>query len=65
MLSFMRQGDTLVVTRIDRLARSVADLEAIVKELKAKGAFLRCIEQPVDTATGSGQSVPPDARSIR
>ena len=56
VLSFIRQGDTLVVTRIDRLARSVADLEAIVGELKAKGAFLRCIEQPVDTGTPAGKA---------
>ena len=56
VLSFVRQGDTLVVTRIDRLARSVADLEAIVGELKAKGAFLRCIEQPVDTSTPAGKA---------
>lgn len=56
VLSFMRKGDTLVVTRIDRLARSVADLEGIVKELKAKGAYLRCIEQPVDTGTPAGNA---------
>ena len=56
VLSFMRKGDTLVVTRIDRLARSVADLEGIVGELRAKGAFLRCIEQPVDTSTPAGKA---------
>jgi DNA invertase Pin-like site-specific DNA recombinase len=56
VLSFMRNGDTLVVTRIDRLARSVADLEGIVRELAAKGAFLRCLEQPVDTATPAGKA---------
>jgi DNA invertase Pin-like site-specific DNA recombinase len=43
-----------MVTRIDRLARSVADLEKIVAELKAKGAFLRATEQPVDTSTPAG-----------
>src|SRR5204863_4040096 len=56
LLAFLRTGDTLVVTRIDRLARSVADLEGIVRELAAKGAFLRCIEQPVDTGTPAGKA---------
>jgi DNA invertase Pin-like site-specific DNA recombinase len=56
VLSFMRKGDTLTVTRIDRLARSVADLEGIVREIHAKGAFLRCIEQPVDTSTSAGKA---------
>ncbi|MCC2975714.1 recombinase family protein [Sphingomonas sp. PL-96] len=54
VLSFIRAGDTLMVTRIDRLARSVKDLEEIVAALKAKGAFLRATEQPVDTSTPAG-----------
>ncbi|MBE2991646.1 recombinase family protein [Sphingomonas sp. CFBP 13603] len=54
LLSFVRTGDTLMVTRIDRLARSVADLEKIVAALKAKGAFLRATEQPIDTSTPAG-----------
>lgn len=56
VLSFLRKGDTLVVTRIDRLARSVADLEGIVREIGSKSAFLRCIEQPVDTGTPAGKA---------
>lgn len=54
VLSFVRTGDTLMVTRIDRLARSVADLERIVAALRAKGAFLRATEQPIDTSTPAG-----------
>jgi DNA invertase Pin-like site-specific DNA recombinase len=54
LLSFIRTGDTLMVTRIDRLARSVADLERIVATLKDKGAFLRATEQPIDTSTPAG-----------
>jgi len=54
VLSFVRAGDTLMVTRIDRLARSVKDLEGIVEKLKAKGAFLRATDQPIDTATPAG-----------
>ena len=54
ILEFMRADDTLVVTRIDRLARSVKDLEDIVATIRAKGAHLRVTEQPVDTSTASG-----------
>ena len=42
-ITFMRQGDTLVVTKPDRLARSVADLLAIVGRLEAKGVALRVL----------------------
>ena len=54
ILDFMRTGDTLVVTRIDRLARSVKDLEDIVAAIRTKGAHLRVTEQPVDTSTAAG-----------
>ena len=56
LLAFLRKGDTLVVTRIDRLARSVADLQDVVRELKAKGAHLKATEQPVDTSTAAGKA---------
>jgi DNA invertase Pin-like site-specific DNA recombinase len=56
LLDFIREGDALVVTRIDRLARSIADLQAIVIELRTKGAALRCTEQPVDTTTSAGKA---------
>src|SRR5262249_42012259 len=49
LLEFMREGDELVITRIDRLARSISDLQDIVRELKAKGVSLRATEQPIDT----------------
>lgn len=42
-LDYVRDGDTLVVTKPDRLARSVADLLAIVARLEAKGAALRVL----------------------
>ena len=48
-LEFVRQGDELVVTRIDRLARSVLDLQLIVKELTDKGVSLVATEQPIST----------------
>ena len=56
LLEFMREGDTLVVTRIDRLARSMGDLQDIVRGLKAKGATLRATEQPIDTGTAAGKA---------
>ena len=56
LIDFARRGDTIVVTRIDRLARSIADLSAIVRELEAKGVALRATEQPVDTGTAAGKA---------
>ncbi len=48
-LEFVREGDELVITRIDRLARSVLDLQLIVKELNEKGVTLTATEQPIST----------------
>ena len=48
-LDFVREGDELVITRIDRLARSVLDLQLIVKELSDKGVYLSATEQPIST----------------
>lgn len=53
-LEFIREGDSFVVTRIDRLARSVSDLETIVAKVKAKGAFLKAVDQPIDTSSPAG-----------
>lgn len=56
LLDFIREGDELVVTRVDRLARSIGDLQDVVRELKAKGATLRATEQPIDTSTAAGKA---------
>src|SRR3954468_14431317 len=53
---FLRPGNELVVTRIDRLARSIGDLQDIVREMRAKGASLRATEQPIDTSTAAGKA---------
>lgn len=53
-LEFIREGDAFIVTRIDRLARSVSDLEMIVAKVKAKGAFLKAVDQPIDTSSPAG-----------
>ena len=54
VLEFLQKGDTLVITRIDRLARSVKDLEDIVETIRNKGAHLHATEQPIDTTTPAG-----------
>jgi DNA invertase Pin-like site-specific DNA recombinase len=56
ILDFIRAGDVLMVTRIDRLARSIGDLQDIVRELKAKGATLKATEQPIDTSSAAGKA---------
>lgn len=56
LLEFLRTGDELVVTRIDRLARSVGDLQTIVAGLRAKGVALKATEQPIDTSTAAGKA---------
>jgi DNA invertase Pin-like site-specific DNA recombinase len=57
LLDFVQPGDTLVVTRIDRLARSLKHLQDIVHELKGRGVALRATEQPVDTGTTAGKNL--------
>lgn len=56
ILDFIHPGETLVVTRIDRLARSMQDLQTIVARLKEKSAHLAATEQPVDTSTAAGKA---------
>ena len=55
VLDFLREDDVLMVTRIDRLARSVGDLQDIVRAVKARGASLKATEQPIDTSTAAGK----------
>jgi DNA invertase Pin-like site-specific DNA recombinase len=55
VLDFLRKGDVLMVTRIDRLARSIGDLQDIVRAVRARGASLKATEQPIDTSTAAGK----------
>jgi DNA invertase Pin-like site-specific DNA recombinase len=55
VLDFLRKGDVLMVTRIDRLARSIGDLQDIVRAVRARGAALKATEQPIDTSTAAGK----------
>lgn len=56
LLGFLRPGDTLVVTRVDRLARSIKDLQDIVYTLKEQGVTLKAIEKPIDTRSAAGKA---------
>jgi len=55
LLDWIREGDTLVVTKLDRLARSVPDLVAIMAALNGKGASLRILTMNLDTDTPTGK----------
>jgi DNA invertase Pin-like site-specific DNA recombinase len=54
-LEFVREGDVLVVTKLDRLARSVADLVTITGNLREKGVELRILNMNLDTSTPTGK----------
>lgn len=55
-LDFVRDGDTFVVTRLDRLARSVGDLHRIIERLTDKKVAFQCINQSgVDTDSSTGR----------
>jgi len=56
-LDYCREGDVLVCTKLDRLARSVADLVKIEERLKAKGASLHIMDPAMDTATPAGRLI--------
>jgi DNA invertase Pin-like site-specific DNA recombinase len=54
LLRDIAAGDTLVVVRLDRLARSVSHLLAVIEQLEAKGAHFRSLRDPIDTSTPQG-----------
>ena len=56
-MDFIREGDTLVVTKLDRLARSVSHLMQILDELTAKSAHLRILGLGIDTAGPTGKLI--------
>lgn len=55
LLAGIGRGDTLIVVRIDRLARSLSHLLEIIETLEAKGAFFRSLSDPIDTASPQGK----------
>lgn len=54
-LEYLRQGDTLVISRLDRLARSTLDLCQIAAELERKSVHLRVLDQNIDTGDATGR----------
>lgn len=54
-LEFVREGDVFIVTKLDRLARSMRDLLEIVEHIKRKGATLKILAMNLDTGTATGQ----------
>lgn len=55
VLARIGKGDTLVVMRIDRLARSLSHLLEVIERLEARGAFFRSLQDPIDTASPQGK----------
>jgi DNA invertase Pin-like site-specific DNA recombinase len=54
-LDYVRKGDALVVTKLDRLARSTADLLRIIEQLKERSGTLKVLEMNLDTGTATGK----------
>jgi DNA invertase Pin-like site-specific DNA recombinase len=54
-LDYLRDGDVLMVTKLDRLARSMSDLVSIMDRVKSKGASLRVLALNLDTDTATGK----------
>jgi DNA invertase Pin-like site-specific DNA recombinase len=55
MLGFVREGDTVVVSRLDRFARSLSDLFQMLDLLSDKGVAFQCLHQSIDTGTSTGK----------
>ncbi|MBI1180822.1 MAG: helix-turn-helix domain-containing protein [Alphaproteobacteria bacterium] len=56
LLDFLREGDTLLVYKLDRLARSTKDLLDIVDDLQDRKVRLRTVDGEIDTSTASGRA---------
>jgi DNA invertase Pin-like site-specific DNA recombinase len=54
-LDFVRENDTLIVTRLDRCSRSVPDLYKILETLKNKKVSFKAVNQNIDTSTSTGK----------
>lgn len=55
MRSYLREGDTIVVSKLDRLARSVLDLNKFIVDMENRGVRVRILNQQLDTATPTGK----------
>ena len=54
-LTYLRDGDTLVITKLDRLGRSIRDLLNIINQLEKNNVSFQVLEQQIDTSTPSGK----------
>lgn len=55
LLEFVREGDTVIICKLDRLARSIRDLLKTVDAIEAQGAAFRVINSNIDTSTPTGK----------
>lgn len=55
VLAYLRDGDTLAITKLDRLGRSVRNLKQVADDLQARGVGLRALSQGIDTTTSGGR----------
>lgn len=55
LLGFVRQGDVVIVTKLDRLARSLKDVLEIAAQIETQGATLRIADMGLDTSTPTGK----------
>jgi DNA invertase Pin-like site-specific DNA recombinase len=56
-LEYAREGDVLVVARLDRLARSMRQLLATIEDLQARGIGLRSLHESIDTSSAAGRLI--------
>ncbi|MNJ40429.1 DNA-invertase hin [compost metagenome] len=55
MLDYVREGDTVIITKLDRMGRSLADLLDIVNQLDTKGVTFKVLDQSIDTGSAQGR----------
>lgn len=55
MLQFVREGDTIIVSRLDRFARSLTDLFHLLDQLSSKDVAFQCVHQSIDTSSSTGK----------
>ena len=55
VLAYLRDGDTLAITKLDRLGRPVRNLKQVADDLQARGVGLRALSQGIDTTTSGGR----------
>jgi DNA invertase Pin-like site-specific DNA recombinase len=54
-LSSLREGDTLVVTKLDRLGRTLKGLVLLIENLRERGIHFKCLDEPIDTTSSTGE----------